>query len=51
MERGNGDMLFTALTREYAARKRAQGRGSQPITVASGETRSALSRSAYVEWL
>lgn len=48
---GNGDIRVTPLTARYAARKRAQGRGSQPIGVASGELRRALSRDAYVEWL
>lgn len=50
MERGNGDVLMTPLSPGYARRKRAEGRGSQPITVATGETRRALSRNAYVEW-
>lgn len=49
-ERGNGDVLMQPLTRRYAARKRALGRGSQPIGVASGELRRAVSRDAYVEW-
>lgn len=51
MERGNGDVMMVPLDPDYARRKRAQGRGSQPITVATGETRRALSRDAYVEWL
>jgi hypothetical protein len=50
LERGNGDIKPTQLTPRYAARKRALGRGSQPIGVASGELRRALSRGAYVEW-
>lgn len=50
MERGNGDVLMARLSPDYARRKRALGRGSQPITVATGETRRALSRNAYVEW-
>lgn len=49
-ERGNGDVLMQPLTRRYAARKRALGRGTQPIGVASGELRRAVSRDAYVEW-
>lgn len=51
MTKGNGDVRVEPLTAAYAARKRAQGRGSQPIGVASGELRRALSRDAYVEWL
>lgn len=48
---GNGDIRVTALTPRYAAQKRARGRGSQPVGVASGELRRAVSRDAYVEWL
>ena len=48
---GNGDIRVTALTSRYAAQKRARGRGSQPVGVASGELRRAVSRDAYVEWL
>ena len=50
-ERGNGDIAVTPLTPRYAALKRARGRGAQPIGVASGELRRAVSRDAYVEWL
>lgn len=49
--RGNGDIAVTPLTLRYAALKRARGRGAQPIGVASGELRRAVSRNAYVEWL
>lgn len=48
---GNGDIRVSPLTARYAARKRRLGRGGQPIGVASGELRRAVSRDAYVEWL
>lgn len=50
-ERGNGDVLVEPLTPRYAVQKRRLGRGNQPIGVASGELRRAVSRDAYVEWL
>jgi hypothetical protein len=49
-KRGNADISVTALTARYAAEKRRRGRGMQPIGVASGELRRALSRSAKVKW-
>lgn len=49
-KRGNADIVAEPLTARYAARKRALGRGSQPIGVASGELRRALSRNAKVKW-
>lgn len=50
-KRGNADISVTPLTQRYAAQKRALGRGSQPIGVASGELRRAVSRNAKVKWL
>lgn len=50
-KRGNADISVTPLTQRYAAHKRAIGRGSQPIGVASGELRRAVSRNAKVKWL
>lgn len=49
-KRGNADISVTTLTPKYAARKRALGRGTQPIGVASGELRRAYSRTAKVKW-
>jgi len=48
---GNYDIRVTPLTREYARRKARMGRGHQPIGVASGELRAALSRNAHLVWL
>ena len=48
---GNGDIHVTPHTSRYRAQKRRAGRGGQPIGVASGELRRAVSRDAYVEWL
>lgn len=49
-KRGNADIMATPLTPAYAALKRRLGRGSQPIGVASGELRRAISRNAKVRW-
>jgi len=49
-KRGNADVMLEPLSAAYAARKRALGRASQPIGVASGELRRAFSRDARVVW-
>lgn len=47
---GNGDARMTSLTAQYAAQKARKGRGGQPVTVATGDLRRAISRFGQVKF-